>query len=170
MIHDSTTKELRVLAVRPTTRGLGFAVLEGPERLVDWGVKSARGDKNAQCLRQVTGLFEHYKPDILVTEDYRRNGLRRAPRMYELLDAITGRAAEQKIRSRKISRSDVRKLFSARGGVTKHQIASAIASCFPELAAQLPPKRKPWMAEDARMGLFDSLALALAFFGREGEV
>jgi len=35
-------KVIRVLAIDPSTRGFGFAVLEGPSRLIDWGVKETR--------------------------------------------------------------------------------------------------------------------------------
>jgi hypothetical protein len=49
---------------------------------------------------------------------------------------------------------------------TKHQIAVVIAGKFPELAPRLPPVRKPWMTEDARMAIFDAVALALAHYGR----
>ena len=32
----------RVLAIDPTPRGFGYAILEGSTDLVDWGVKSVR--------------------------------------------------------------------------------------------------------------------------------
>jgi hypothetical protein len=39
---------------------------------------------------------------------------------------------------------------------------------FPEeLGHRLPPKRKPWMSEDYRMGIFDAVALAFATRVRE---
>jgi hypothetical protein len=39
-----------------------------------------------------------------------------------------------------------------------------IVKQFPdELAARLPPKRKPWKSEDSRMDIFDGLALAFVF-------
>ena len=37
----------RVLAIQPTTRGFGFAVFEGPQEPIDWGVKEVRKNKNA---------------------------------------------------------------------------------------------------------------------------
>ena len=29
----------RIIAIDPTTKGFGFAVMEGPEDLIDWGIK-----------------------------------------------------------------------------------------------------------------------------------
>ena len=43
-----------------------------------------------------------------------------------------------------------------------HEIAHLIAKQLPELAAKLPPRRKPWMNEDYHMAMFDAAALALA--------
>ena len=47
---------------------------------------------------------------------------------------------------------------------TKHGRACILVERFPELNAFLPPFRKPWMSEDARMSIFDSLAFAVASF------
>src|SRR5207249_4491100 len=59
-------REKRVLAVDPTSRGFGFAVLEGPDRLLDWGLVHARTDKRARTLEAVADLLERYRPDVLV--------------------------------------------------------------------------------------------------------
>jgi hypothetical protein len=48
--------------------------------------------------------------------------------------------------------------------VTKHKIAEAIAKHIPALDLYVPPARKPWMSENARMGIFDAAALAWLFF------
>jgi len=47
---------------------------------------------------------------------------------------------------------------------TKDGVAEIIAKQFPdELGSRLPPQRRPWTSEDYRMGIFDAMALALAF-------
>ena len=45
----------RVLAVQPTSKGLGFAVLEGTDRLIDWGTRDARR-RNDLAVRHVACL------------------------------------------------------------------------------------------------------------------
>ena len=47
-LHTNTR---RLLAVALSTRGFGFAVLEG-DKLVDWGVKSISKNKNSRTLRR----------------------------------------------------------------------------------------------------------------------
>jgi hypothetical protein len=58
--------------------------------------------------------------------------------------------------------------FAEFGLPNKHSMAELIAKHIPALEHYLPPPRKPWMSEDARMGIFDAAALALVFFQRAG--
>ena len=71
------TKDTRVLAIDPSTRGFGFTVLEGPERLVDWGVKETKKNKNARSLELIEDLIDLYQPSVIAVEDYRGKGSRR---------------------------------------------------------------------------------------------
>jgi hypothetical protein len=63
-----------------------------------------------------------------------------------------------------ISRNEVDRHFAYLGRVTKDTIAAAVAKHIPAFERFLPPPRKPWKSEDARMGIFDAAALALTFF------
>jgi hypothetical protein len=47
---------------------------------------------------------------------------------------------------------------------SKQMIAGAIAKNIPAFHRYLPPPRKPWKSEDARMGMFDAAALGIVFF------
>jgi hypothetical protein len=156
--------ERRVLAIDPTWRGFGFAVLDGGTRLVDWGAREARRDKNRRCLVLAAELIARYEPDLVVIEDYAAQGARRCQRVEVLLHQILRLASGQKIRTRRVSRARLRRVFGRAGATTKHQMALAVTDLFPELAARLPPVRKPWMSEDYRMGIFDAVALAVAAF------
>jgi len=154
-----------VLAIFPSTKGFGYSVFEGPTSLVDWGVKVARGDrKNAQSLQRVRELVAFYRPDVLVLEDYDGRGSRRAKRIEQLIDAIAACAEKERVATASFSRAEVRDCFSL---TAKRQIAEAIARDFPELEPRLPPVRKIWMSEDARMNIFDAAALAMTFFHRK---
>jgi Holliday junction resolvasome RuvABC endonuclease subunit len=157
----------RILAIDLTTGGFGFAVLEGPMTLIDWGGKDARTNKNAQSVRLIENLINHYQPDALVVEDFAGQGLRRGPRVHGLIRRIKALAAKKKIKVHRFSRAMVRVAFSESGAYTKHQIAESIASRFPELAPRLPPFRKCTMNEDYRMNFFDAAALALTYFYSE---
>ncbi len=158
MRNDKT--ELRILAIDPIHTGFGYAVLETPGLLVDWGVAAVRGPKHSGCLRRLAELIEQYAPDVVVIEDPKVDS-RRWARVRRLLQDIRLWGDKRNLRVRMLSRRRVRKVFGAWSAQTKEQIAHVIAQQFPELALQLPPHRKCYMSEDIRMSIFDVAALAL---------
>jgi len=160
-----SSHELRTLAIAPLVQGFGFVVLEGKE-LIDYGLKitGVTGDqKNRQCLKQVERLMEHYQPDVLVLEDTTSNNSRRGIRVKRLLQSIANSASQKKVMCRRVSRLSVQKAFAQSNARTKYQIAVEIAKDFPELVPRLPRNRKPWMNQDARMSIFDAIALTLTY-------
>lgn len=152
----------RILAIAPSTRGFGFALLEGLDTLVDWGVKSVKGDKNARSLAKVDELIAHYQPDVMVLQGTSTKDSRRSPRIRTLSKQIISLAASHKVRVSLFSREQVRQTFFAEDQGTKYALATILADKFPdELGFRLPPKRRPWMSEDSRMGIFDAVALVM---------
>lgn len=54
----------RVLAIDPTTSGFAYAIFEGQDFLLDWGLTQVRPEqKNALCLRRIDVLLAKYVPD-----------------------------------------------------------------------------------------------------------
>ena len=156
------SKYLRVLAIAPSTRGFGFAILEGQDMLVDWGVKSVTRNKNTNSVAKVEELVTHYQPDVMVLQDIEDS--QRSARIKALSKKITDMAATRKVRVVLFSHGQVRQAFFPDGQGTKHALAEILAKRFPEeLASRLPPKRRPWMSEDYRMDIFDAVALAVVF-------
>ena len=154
-----------VLAIYPSARGYAFVIFEGPLSPIDWSVSEARGRyKNQRCLVGIAAVLERYQPDVLVLQDMSSTGTRRAHRLRELNAGIEELAEERGIPVFAYSRAQVRQAFESFGVGNKHSIAEAIAKHIPAFDRYLPPLRKPWMSEDARMGLFDAVALALTFF------
>jgi len=159
----------RVLAIDPINKGCGFAVLGGPHLLVDWGIKGTSrwpDPRERWCLRQIAELIDFYRPDRLIVEDCVGSRSRRGQRSRHLIERAVELAREKGIPTHRISSAAIRRTFGPAGACTKYKIALAIAGRFPELAWRLPPIRKPWMSEDARMGMFDAVALAVTFYGR----
>jgi hypothetical protein len=120
MTHRQPSTQL-ICAIYPSTRGFGYAVFEGPNSLVDWGVKGVRGrQKNLATLRKVRELLAFYRPDVLVLEDYQGRGSRRAKRIQALINLMSAHAAAARLPTAVYSRSDVRASFSL---TTKREIA-----------------------------------------------
>ena len=156
-----------VLAIYLQSRGFAFVLFEGWLAPVDWGVYDARGaDKNARCLDRIKSLFALHTPDVLVVQDMSDGGTRRANRIRELNGDVAELANHRGVLVRSYSRTQIIEYLEELGTVTKHGIAETIVKHIPALSLYLPPARKPWMSEDARMGVFDAVALAWMFFRR----
>lgn len=97
------SRHLRVLGIAPSTRGFGFAVLEGEETLVDWGATEVKHEKNAETLAKVERLITHYQPDVLVLPDALQKKSRRSPRIKSLCQEIATLAETRKIKVKTIS-------------------------------------------------------------------
>jgi hypothetical protein len=164
MNHHSPD-QFRLLAVALTSRGLGYAVLEGEKLLVESSHVSVRkGDKNKQCLAKVKKLAAFYQPDVLVLQDVTAKGSRRALRIIRLHRAVVGLARKQKIKMELISEARLRTLLLGDPRGTKHEMAEMLAKGFPdELASRLPSKRREWESADSRMDIFDAVGLVVAF-------
>lgn len=153
-----------VLAIHFQSSGFAFVLFEGWLAPVDWGVYDARGvDKNALCLNRIEALITLHTPDVLVLQDMSDNGTRRAGRIRELNEDAAELADQSGLLVRTYSRAQVIEHFEEFGAVTKRGIAETIVKHIPALNLYLPAPRRPWMSEDARMGIFDSAALAWLF-------
>jgi hypothetical protein len=151
----------RVLAIDPYSRGVGFAVLEGPHGLIDFGLKSTGKADSEKVARATQALIERFRPDVLALEDWNAPGSRRCGRVQTLLNQIV--AAEQKrVRVCLIDVKRLRRIGQLPHTSTKYGRARFVAERFPELQPFLPRFRKIWMPEDDRMSIFDAVGFALA--------
>jgi hypothetical protein len=153
-----------ILAIYPNARGFGYALFEGPDRPVEWGLKKVRYDKNRGVLSRADRLIRWFKPDLLILEDAAARGSRRAPRIRSLVNALRNNARKSNLRVHQFSRRQIKLAFADRNAVTKDEIARSIANQFPEFEACLPPPRKLWMSEDPKLGIFGAVSLIAAFF------
>lgn len=155
-------KYFRILAIAPSSRGFGFAVLEDQEKLVDWGVKSIKGNKNTGSIAKVEEMIAHYQSGVIVLEDHSAKPSRRSARIRALGKRIVAMAESSNLTVALFSREQVRRIFFSDSQGTKYALAEILAARFPdELGSRLPPKRRPWMSEDYRMDIFDAVALVL---------
>ena len=165
-----------MLALAPDSKGFGFAVLESPKNLIDYGAKKVKGDKiggvtEVSCrvvVCQNPATIDGFNCNGSVAVDdatcsHEWNCL--SPRVRQLSQEISIFALCQKVKVRNVSRIRIIKRLSLSARCTKHQIASRIAKELPELASRLPSSRMPWMSEDERMSIFDAVALALTLMG-----
>lgn len=146
----------RILSIDPISRGFAYVVLEGPERLIDWGVTYASGISKHSFLERLKELMNEYQPDLLVSQRYGTRHGRRNTRANAILHRLEAFADSTSIPLRTVSRAEVHSAF--RGVANKYEIAKVLVRFFPELETRLPRYRKPWMCEDERMNVFDALS------------
>ena len=158
------TLNKRVLAIYPTSRGFGFVMFEDPKIFSEWDLHHVPPADEPEILSRISKLLEHQSPDVLVIESTADPECRRKDRVRGLLKAITDLAAQRRIQVAALPKDAVGRTFAYAHAVTKHEIATVIASQYPELAPRLPPPRKIWQSEDVRMSLFSATALALTFY------
>ena len=157
MIERGTTL---FLAIAPSSRGFGYALFLGPKKLLDWGVKEIRADKNARCVTQAAVLIGRMRPSVFIVEDWLHAGCRRSGRVKALLEELAGLATANGLTVCTYSRRQVRGTFAA-AGKTKDAIAAAVADSVPALLPWLPRKRRIWESEQHSMAMFEAAALAL---------
>lgn len=148
---------IRILAIDPSAAGFGFAVLEDPTRLVDWGVAEVWSRSSRAFLARVEALVDRYAPSLIVLEDV--GDSKRRKRAARLIEVVVRYAVTRRITAVRVRREQVGKAFGGRP--TKHEIAVAIAAVFPELAPRLPRRRRLWDSESEQMNVFDALSFAL---------
>jgi hypothetical protein len=150
-----------VLALDIHPQRYGYAVLETPSELLDWGVRRRyrkrerlRNKSMREALRSLLGIW---RPSIVVLKESVSRKMARARNLYvDLLQEIDC----CRVPVYRMTGRDMRNAFS--DSRTKYQIASKLGMRFPFLTHLLPPQRKIWRSEDYRMSIFTALALAVA--------
>lgn len=143
-----------------SSKGFGYAILEGSDRLIEWGFASETGIKNKPALKKFKVLVEKCEPDILALQNLDFN---RSQKVKALHNEVMTLAAVHSISTAVLRKQQINILLDSEVKATKHQLACWLAEKFPnELADRLPPKRKPWQGEDGRIKIFEAVALALA--------
>ena len=156
-------KQFRILAVSLSANGFGYAITEG-NALVEYCNKVFLSDKNANSLTNIDKLIVRFQPEVLVLHDVNAKGTYRAPRIKGLHRKVVALAKKRKLKVVKLSKIELRTLLLNDPKGTKHDMAERIAKLFPdELASRVPPKRRDWTSEYARMDIFDAVGLVVAF-------
>lgn len=160
---NQNSKQYRILGITLSSRGIGYALLEEGNTLVDFGRKRFYGNRDKGTMAGIKKLITRYQPDVLVLQDAdNAKGTNRIPRIKGLTRKIAALAKEQKIKVVKISGRELRAKLLGNEGATKHELAALMAQRFPDqLASRLPAKRRSYDTEDPRMDYFDAVELVV---------
>jgi predicted metal-dependent hydrolase len=160
---SATQNGKRVLAFDVRSRSFAFALLEGHQELLDFGVRSFRKGSNAVQVptrEKLAALLDEFDPSLVIHND---SASRKSKWKLKIGDALLQESQKRRIPVRHITRRKVKKAFQGHGE-NKHDIATVVAQRYPELESKLPSKRKCWQSEDYRMSIFDAAALGVTYF------
>jgi RNase H-fold protein (predicted Holliday junction resolvase) len=154
MSHETPTRPTRIIALDPTTKGFGYAILDLPLRLIAWGLAHISGEKRSGAVARFEALLDQFRPDAVVLEDATAPGSRRYPRMRDLIETLAKTARERGVAVYTVARLAVIACFSSKDErATKAKIAKTLAVA----------QRKTWQSEDERISIFDAVSLAVTF-------
>jgi hypothetical protein len=153
-----------ILGVDPTPRGLAFVSFEDGT-VQDWGTRLV--DSAEDALRGLDVILLLCGSEVVVIEDVDAPGSVRRPRIRIILRQLADHARRRGIEVVTVPREAVYEAWSARGLTNKYSIAQEIGKEFPDLEPLVPPPRKHYDVEPAKVHLFDAASLVLHAFGAE---
>jgi len=159
----------RLLALEIRASRFGFAVLEGPARLLDWGVRSFGEEQKkvrSAVADRIATLLAFHKPFAVVVRLRKYHSAARNRRFLLTVAGIRTETMRHSTKFYALTARQVRDRFASNGQTTKHDIATSLTEQFEELSWRLPRRRKPYQSEAPVMLVFDALANGLAFLRR----
>jgi hypothetical protein len=170
MTHSQTP---RILAIEARRSRFGYALFEGPKRLLDWGASTVPSELTGHLAtkaarKRIASALRRCHPAAAVVRHPRRiktsGGVTPGP----IIRAIRREAALLDVPVYFITRAEVQEAFRMFQGKTKEQVAEILVGIFPELFSRLPSKRKKWQPEFRGMIVFDAVAIGFAHWHRNG--
>jgi hypothetical protein len=138
-------------------QSFGFVVFEGRDKILDWGTKRSRHNGKPVKIpmkQKLAGLFGEFEPALVILQAPKTG------RAGTSAKTVLKLARHLGIPVRLISRAAIQNAFRGHNR-NKYDVATIVATRFPELAARLPAKRKSWESEVPRMSIFDAAALGV---------
>jgi hypothetical protein len=160
------TKTHRLLSVYPNHWGVGFAVFDDLDCLIDYGMAYVQPADNEKSLERIQKLISLHQPNLLVTRHFSENQTTISPRVRELVDLILQLGERKSLAVRQISRAQIQEHFSRERNLSKYDISRKLITQFPKLESCEFPIRKRWMGEHHYVGIFDAVAIVMVCVNR----
>jgi hypothetical protein len=160
----------RLIALEIRASKFGFAVFEGPTRLLDWGVRwfqEKDGALRSTVADRIGTLLRFYRPGAVVVRVRDCHSASKSRAFTMIVSSIRTETMRNSTKFGFVTIRQVREHFAPNGQTTKHGIATNIAKQFEELSWKLPNRRKSYQSEPPTMVIFDAAATGVACFGRK---
>src|SRR5260370_23784310 len=140
---ESAQSQYRILALEVRSRVTGFAVLEWPTHLLDWGMRKhpvRKLELAGIVARKIDALLDFYFPSVVIVRARNVWSPKARRRITAIIRVARREAKRRSINFRVVSTKAVHRFFIPHKCTTKHQVANLITGWLPELAWELPPK------------------------------
>lgn len=159
----------RIIAFEIRASKFGFAVLEGRDRLLDWGVRTfgeGVGSFESTLSDRLGTLLMFHDPAVVVIRNREPQSTTNDKKVRMIIGTLKQVIRPGSTKLRILTTRQIRDRFAFGGSTTKHDIARNLSERFEELSFKLPNKRKAYQSEAPVMLVFDALATAVAFSER----
>jgi hypothetical protein len=146
-----------ILALYPNAIGIGFACLQIPDHLFEFGITTAKPISNRTLLKKAEKFMDYYKPHIVILKEIRTAKMRN----HKLIDAIETLSGEKSLKVFKYTKEQIKDVFEVFGATTQYEIVQKLVTMFPDLAHRTPKPKKWYEKEDYNMGIFNAVSLAI---------
>jgi hypothetical protein len=149
-----------IIAIEDRRSCFGYAVFQGPMRLLDWGATTPYPLEGAiqRARKRFLSLLLMFTPEVVVM---------RKPLNHKSRDPIRRllkrETADRSIPMGLLARDDIHQAFGTFCTKNKYEIAEALTRIFPELIDKLPPPRDIGDSERRAMSVFDAVATGYAY-------
>ncbi|ESZ51714.1 hypothetical protein X731_03820 [Mesorhizobium sp. L2C054A000] len=109
-------------------------------------------------------LIERFGPDAVILEQMEIEGSPRSSRTRAVNGYLVAYIQGYGLPLFQYSATEVRGTFSYLPQLTKDTIAAEIGRLTPAFTRLVPPRRRAWMSENAKMGLFDAAGLVMTHY------
>lgn len=151
---------LRILALNPGSRYIGFAAFRGPE-LLDWGLKAIRAKTRNKKLKATSAIFidavERFRPEVLAIK--RMHPSRSSPCLDGLIETIEHLCRRRKIRVCRYSLAQVKDALLPKVKGNRRRVAECVATTYAALAHDFQKElanRNPYY-----LRMFEAVALGV---------
>src|SRR5260221_8071341 len=159
---------LRILAINPGSRYLGFAAFRGPE-LLDWGVRVNTAKTACGNVRVaghiIKGAMQRFHPDALAVK--RLHSSRSSPSLDRLTDSIAKLSRLRKVKVRQYSITELKTALCPDTKGNKRRLAAEVAALFPILIPEFQKEianRNPYY-----LRMFEAVALGIVCYRQSEE-
>lgn len=153
--------EKRVIGLSVQTGLVGFAVVEHPQTLFDWGTLTSKPESRDTIIERVRAIMVRTEATHLAIDDPQAWGYRKGRNSTKLIEAISAEAKILGVDVKLVSGVELREAIGAPPSANRYEIGLALSNRFIELARNRPKERKFYEREEDCIVMFMAVALGL---------